>query len=118
MIKTGKVTDSDNLELVGVTIAESDSSGKYITPITKLFETNENGIFTGDFKPNSFYTVSFVGKKKYIINTANGVPNIIKLENDFTLPETVITATATKKSYFWLIPIGLLLLLLLKKRKK
>ena len=45
MIKTGKVTDSDNLELVGVTIAESDSTGKYKAPITKVITTDVNGVF-------------------------------------------------------------------------
>ena len=113
MIKTGKVTDSDNLELVGVTIAESDSTGKYKAPITKVITTDENGVFSGDFKNKTFYTVSFVGSKKFTFNTTNGVPKIIKLENDFTLPPIEIKST---KTYYWLIPIGLLMLILLRKK--
>ena len=113
MTKTGKVTDSDNIELIGVTIAESDSLGKYKAPITNVITTNVNGVFSGNFKNNTFYTVSFVGSKKFTFNTANGVPKVIKLENDFTLPPIEIKS---KQTYYWLIPIGLLILVLLRKK--
>ena len=115
MIKTGKVIDSDNVELVGATIVESDSLGKYKQPISNVITTNSNGIFNGNFKTNTFYTVSFVGNKKFTFNTTNGVPNIIKLQNDATIPEINITST---KTYYKFIPIGLLLLLILLKNKK
>jgi hypothetical protein len=114
MIKSGKVIDIDNIGLVGATIAESDSTGKYIMPITKVITTNSNGIFNGDFKTNTFYTVSFVGNKKFTFNTTNGVPTIIKLENDATTPEINITST---KTYYKYIPLALLLLLILLKKK-
>lgn len=115
MIKSGKVTDSDNTEIVGATIVESDSLGKYKLPILKAIITDSNGNFNGDFKTNSFYTVSFVGNKKFTFNTINGVPNIIKLQNDATIPEINITST---KTYYKYIPLALLLLLLLLKKKK
>lgn len=115
MIKTGKVIDNDNVELVGATIVESDSLGKYILPISNVITTNSNGIFNGNFKANTFYTVSFVGNKKFTFNTTNGVPNIIKLQNDATIPEINITST---KTYYKYIPLALLLLLFLLKKKK
>jgi hypothetical protein len=113
MTKTGKVTDSDNIELIGVIIAESDSTGKYKSPNPNVITTNVNGVFSGDFKNNTFYTVSYVGYKKFTFNTANGIPKVIKLENDFTLPDIEIKSTRT---YYWLIPIGLLMLVLLRKK--
>lgn len=113
MIKTGKVTDSENIELVGVTIAESNSVGQYIIPITSVITTNVNGVFSGNFKNNTFYTVSYVGYKKFTFFTIDGVPKVIKLENDFTLPPIEITS---KQTYYWLIPIGLLMLILLRKK--
>lgn len=115
MIKTGKVIDSDNLSLVGATIVESDNLGNYKKPVTKVITTDINGNFNGDFKLNTFYTVSFVGSKKFTFNTNNGVPNVIKLLNDATIETVEIKST---KTYYKYIPLALLLLLFLLKKKK
>jgi len=121
MIATGKVLDSNNEIIVGATIIESDANGNYKTPILKVIETNANGIFTGDFKENSFYTVSFVGNKKFTFSTFQPfggaisiIPTVIKLQNDNSLPEITIES---KRTYYWLIPIGLLLYIAYKKNK-
>lgn len=114
MIATGKVVDSNNESLVGAVIIESDNLGNYITPISKVIETNVNGVFNGDFKPNTFYTASFIGTKKFTFNTKTGVPATIKLIDDNTLPEITIQS---KRTYYWLIPIGLLLLIAYKQNK-
>lgn len=114
MLATGKIVDSNNESLVGAVIIESDANGNYITPISKVIETNVNGIFTGDFKPNTFYTASFIGTKKITFNTNTGVPATIKLIDDNTLPEITIES---KRTYYWLIPIGLLLLIAYKQNK-
>ena len=113
MFKSGKVLDSDNLALIGVTIAESDSAGKYITPLKEVITTDINGNFKGNFKNNTFYTVSFVGSKKFIFNTKNGIPKTIKLENDLTLPEITIKG---KQTYYYLIPVSLILFILFNKK--
>lgn len=121
MIATGKVIDSNNEIIVGATIIESDVNGIYKTPVTKVIETNANGIFTGDFKENSYYTVSYVGTKKFTFSTfqpfggaINIVPTVIKLQSDNTLPEITITS---KRTYYWLIPIAILLYIGFKKNK-
>lgn len=120
MIATGKVVDSNNAILVGVIIAESDANGNYKTPITSVIETNSNGVFTGDFKTDTYYTASFVGSKKFTFSTfipVGGmlkIPTLIKLESDNILPEIEITS---KRTYYWLIPIGLLLLIAYKQNK-
>jgi hypothetical protein len=114
MTATGKIVDSNNEVLVGAVIIESDNLGNYKTPISKVIESNANGMFTGDFKTNTFYTVSFIGTKKFIFNTSTGVPNLIKLVDDNTLPEVTIFS---KRTYYWLIPIGLLLIIAYKQNK-
>lgn len=113
MIKTGKIIDSNNDVLVGAVIIESDNTGNFKTPISQVIETNVNGIFTGDFKPNTFYTASFVGTKKFTFNSQQ-VPDLIKLINDNTLQEITVES---KRTYYWLIPIGLLLLIAYKQNK-
>ena len=113
MIKTGKIIDSTNNGIPGANIIESDSTGKYITPITKVIESDVNGNFTGDFKPNTFYTATYIGTKKVTFNSAM-VIDIIKLVDDNTLEEITVTS---KRTYYWLIPIGLLLLIALRKNK-
>jgi hypothetical protein len=115
MIATGKVIDNNNEILVGAVIIESDANGNYKTPISKVIISNVNGIFTGDFKPDTFYTASFVGTKKFTFNTKNGIPGTIKLTDDNTLPEIVVES---KRTYYWLIPIGLLLLLIAIRQNK
>jgi hypothetical protein len=114
MIATGKVVDSNGSSLVGAVIIESDANGNYKTPISQVIETNANGMFTGDFKTNTFYTVSFVGYKKFTFNTSSGVPATIKLIDDNTLTEILIES---KKTYYWLIPIGLLIYIAYKQNK-
>jgi hypothetical protein len=113
MIKTGKIIDSTNNGIPGANIIESDNTGKYITPITKVIETDVNGNFTGDFKPNTFYTATYIGTKKVTFNSQQ-VPDLIKLLDDNTLQEITVES---KRTYYWLIPIGLLLLIALRKNK-
>jgi hypothetical protein len=115
MIKSSKVVDSDNIGLVGATIVESDNLGNYKQPVTKVITTDINGNFNGDFIANKFYTISFIGYKKYIFNSNNVLPNIIKLENNLTTDEINISST---KTYYKYIPLALLLLLFLLKKKK
>lgn len=115
MIKTGKVIDSDNLGLVGATIVESDNLGNYKQPITKVVTTDINGNFNSDFIPNKFYTISFIGYKKYIFNSNNVLPNVIQLQSNLTTDEVNISST---KTYYKYIPLALLLLLFLLKIKK
>jgi hypothetical protein len=121
MIATGKVIDNQNQIIVGATIIESDINGNFKTPISKVIETDPNGIFTGDFKDNSYYTVSYVGTKKFTFSTfqpfggsINIIPTVIKLQSDNTLPEINILS---KRTYYWLIPIGLLLIIAYKQNK-
>lgn len=113
MIKTGKIIDSTNNGIPGAIIVESDSTGNFKTPITKVIESDVNGNFTGDFKTNTFYTASYTGTKKVTFNSAM-VPEVIKLIGDNTLEEITVTS---KRTYYWLIPIGLLLLIALRKNK-
>jgi len=115
MIKSSKVVDSDNLGLVGATIVESDILGKYKQPIKKVVTTDINGNFNADFIANKFYTISFIGYKKYTFNSNNVLPKIIKLENNLTTDEINISST---KTYYKYIPLVLLLLIFLLKKKK
>jgi len=113
MIGTGKIVDSNGNIIAGANIIESNANGIFIMPVAKVIESNENGIFQGDFKNNTFYTATYVGTKRMTFNTANGIPAIIKLIDDNTLPEVIVKP---KRNYYWWIIAAIGIYIISKKK--
>lgn len=100
-----------------VQIFESDATGKPLFRNNKIISavSDVNGNFDINIPSgnNFFVTFRLVGTKPQTYKT-NKTPAIINLQTSGDLETVTVTA---KRTYYWLIPVALFLLIAVKKNK-
>ena len=100
-----------------VQIFESDASGKPLFRNNKILSavSDVNGNFDINIPKSENFFVSFrlVGTKPQTYKT-NKTPAVINLQTTGDLETVTVTA---KRTYYWLIPVALFLLIAVKKNK-
>jgi len=107
----------DKEPATSVQIFESDATGKPLFRNNKIISavSDVNGNFTINIPKSENFFVSFrlVGTKSQTYKT-NKTPAIINLQTTGDLETVTVTA---KRTYYWLIPVALFLLIAVKKNK-